>query len=133
MQKFLAAAALTAAILSGTGPARAEEPAPPAAVAASAVRPSMAASVALPEGATALPPAAAAAPAAASGADGVRSSRFRVRPVDDAWRHNLPRDADKATQAYMDRLPADVVASSNAYYEGGYWLILWNWLAGIVV
>src|SRR5689334_11287191 len=48
-----------------------------------------------------------AAAAAASGpaADGVRSSRFRIKPVDDAWRRNLPRDADAATQAFLDRLP----------------------------
>jgi STE24 endopeptidase len=128
------AAALTAAAILWAGSLRAEDATPPGAVAASAVRPSAAASVALPEGATALAPAGAtAAASAASGADGVRSSRFRVRPVDDAWRKNLPRDADQATQAYMDRLPADVVASSNAYFEGGYWLILWNWLLGLVV
>ena len=48
---------------------------------------------------------AAAAPAATSG--------FRVRPVDDAWRAALPRDAAAATQAYLDRLPADVVLRSN--------------------
>jgi len=133
MSRILAAALMAAAFL-WAGALRAEEAAAPGAVAASAVRPSAAASVALPEGATALAPAGAApAASAASGADGVRSSRFRVRPVDDAWRKSLPRDAGKATQAYMDRLPADVVASSNAYYEGGYWLILWNWLAGLAV
>jgi STE24 endopeptidase len=133
--KRVFAAALAAAAVLCTGPTRAEETAPPAARAASAVLPSAAASVALPEGATALP-AAGAGPAAASGAagsDGVRSSRFRVRPVDDAWRKSLPRDADAATQAYLDRLPADVVASSNAYFEGGYWLQLWNFLLGLVV
>ena len=60
-------------------------------------------------------------------------SKFHVRPVDDAWRASLPRDADAATQAYLDRLPADVVARSNDYFEGGYWLVLWNFLAGLVV
>jgi STE24 endopeptidase len=53
--------------------------------------------------------------------------------VDDAWRARLPRNADAATQAYLDRLPADTVARSNAYFEGGYWLILWNFLAGLAV
>jgi STE24 endopeptidase len=33
----------------------------------------------------------------------------------------------------MDRLPADVVASSNAYFEGGYWLQLWNFLLGLAI
>jgi STE24 endopeptidase len=60
-------------------------------------------------------------------------SRFHIRPVDDAWRASLPRDADAATQAYLDRLPADVVARSNAYFEGGYWLQLWNFLLGLAI
>jgi STE24 endopeptidase len=61
------------------------------------------------------------------------TSNFRIQPVDDAWRAALPIDAAAATQAYMQRLPADVVARSNAYFEGRYWLQLWNWLAGCVV
>jgi STE24 endopeptidase len=31
----------------------------------------------------------------------------------------------------MDRLPAAVVERSNAYFEGGYWLQLWNFLLGL--
>jgi STE24 endopeptidase len=76
------------------------------------------------------------APASAPGAVPAASaprSAFHIRPVDDAWRHALPRDADAATQAYLDRLPADVVARSNAYFEGGYWLQLWNFLLGLGV
>lgn len=61
------------------------------------------------------------------------ASTFRITPVDDAWRAALPRDPVAATQAYMDRLPADVVARSNAYFEGRNWLQLWNWLAGLAV
>jgi STE24 endopeptidase len=37
-------------------------------------------------------------------------------------------DVDAATQAYMDMMPPAAVARSNAYFEGGYWLILWNFL-----
>ena len=73
----------------------------------------------------------ASAPVAASASAAV--SGFHIRPVDDAWRHALPRDADAATQAYLDRLPADTVARSNAYFEGGYWLQLWNYLLGLAV
>ncbi|WP_082532559.1 M48 family metallopeptidase [Pelomonas sp. Root1237] len=62
-----------------------------------------------------------------------QASGFKIRPVDDAWRAALPRDAEAATQAYMDRLPADVVAKSDAYYTGGYWLQLWEMLFGLVV
>jgi len=59
--------------------------------------------------------------------------QFRIVPVDDAWRASLPRDARAATQAYLDRLPADVVARSNDYFEGGYWLQLWNFLLGLAI
>jgi STE24 endopeptidase len=116
MKKWIAAAALAAACLGMTSARCDDSAAAPGTAAASA---------------SALAPA---APAASSPADSlVRSSRFRIKAVDDAWRHSLPRDADAATQAYLDRLPADVVASSNAYFEGGYWLILWNWLWGLAV
>src|SRR5438105_374199 len=56
------------------------------------------------------------APAAASGASG---------SIDPA----------AATRAYLDLLPAEQRAKSNAYFEGGYWLILWNflWSAAIFV
>jgi STE24 endopeptidase len=59
--------------------------------------------------------------------------QFRVTPADDAWRAALPRDANAATAAYLARLPADVVVRANDYFEGGYWLQLWNFLLGLVV
>jgi STE24 endopeptidase len=59
-----------------------------------------------------------------------RASGFKVTAVDDAWRASLPRDARLATQAYLARLPAEVVKKSDAYHEGGYWLQLWNLLLG---
>jgi STE24 endopeptidase len=61
------------------------------------------------------------------------NDQFHITPVDDAWRASLPRDADAATQAYLDRLPADVVIRANAYFEGGYWLQFWNFLLGFVI
>jgi STE24 endopeptidase len=78
-------------------------------------------------------PASAADPAPAASAAAAPRAAFHIRPADDAWRARLPRDADAATQAYMDRLPADTVARSNAYFEGDYWLQLWNFLAGLAV
>jgi len=44
-------------------------------------------------------------------------------------------DPAAATRAYLDLLPAEQRAKSNAYFEGGYWLILWNflWSAAIFV
>jgi len=83
-------------------------------------------------GAHAAPPSAG-GPAAAASAASAPVSKFHIRPADDAWRAALPRNADAATQAYLDRLPADTVARSDAYFEGGYWLQLWNFLAGLVV
>ena len=69
--------------------------------------------------------------AGAGEAPAVPNTGFHIRSVDDAWRANLPRDARAATQAYLDRLPSDVLARSNAYFEGGYWLQLWNFLLGL--
>jgi STE24 endopeptidase len=79
------------------------------------------------------PAAAATAAAPSTSAAPASKSKFRITPVDDAWRAALPTEAKAATQAYMDRLPADVVARSNAYFEGRYWLQLWNWLASAAV
>ena len=40
-----------------------------------------------------------------------------------------------ATDAYLKSLPAAARAKSDAYFEGGYWLILWNalWTIGALV
>lgn len=62
-----------------------------------------------------------------------QASGFKIRPVDDAWRAALPRNAEAATQAYMDRLPTEVQAKSAAYWEGGYWMQLWNLLLGLAL
>lgn len=59
--------------------------------------------------------------------------QFKIQPVNDAWRASLPRNANAATQAYMDRLSPEIVARSNAYFEGGYWLQLWNFLLGLAI
>jgi len=42
-------------------------------------------------------------------------------------------DATTATNAYLAQIPADKTARSDAYFEGGYWLILWDFLYGVVV
>ncbi|HTU48733.1 MAG TPA: M48 family metallopeptidase [Bryobacteraceae bacterium] len=42
-------------------------------------------------------------------------------------------NAVKATDAYMALIPASSTARSNAYFEGGYWLILWDFLYGAAV
>ncbi|HEX4065857.1 MAG TPA: M48 family metallopeptidase [Acidobacteriaceae bacterium] len=37
-------------------------------------------------------------------------------------------DPDAATEAYMAMIPPAAKARSDAYFEGGYWLILWDFL-----
>ena len=37
-------------------------------------------------------------------------------------------NADAATEAYMAMIPPAATARSDAYFEGGYWLILWDFL-----
>jgi STE24 endopeptidase len=43
--------------------------------------------------------------------------------------------AEEATQAYLDTVPPDAKARSDAYFEGGNWLILWQflWSSGVLL
>ncbi len=49
--------------------------------------------------------------------------------------HPAAFDPAAATRAWLDSMPADAKARSDAYFEGGYWLILWDYLlsAGIAL
>jgi STE24 endopeptidase len=42
-------------------------------------------------------------------------------------------DPAAATRAWLDTVPAADRAKSDAYYEGGYWLLLWNYLLGAAI
>src|SRR5256886_12296705 len=42
-------------------------------------------------------------------------------------------DPVDATKAWLNTVPADKRAKSDAYFEGGYWLILWNFLLGAAI
>lgn len=42
-------------------------------------------------------------------------------------------NADSATDAYLALMPPEAKAKSDAYFEGGYWMILWDFLYGVVV
>jgi STE24 endopeptidase len=42
-------------------------------------------------------------------------------------------DAYAATNAWLGSVPSTARARSNAYFEGGYWFILWDFLYGAVV
>jgi STE24 endopeptidase len=41
--------------------------------------------------------------------------------------------AEAATEAYLAQLPPAVTARSTAYFEGTYWLILWDFLLAVAV
>jgi STE24 endopeptidase len=56
-----------------------------------------------------------------------------VLVVPPAARASATFDAEKATQAYLAQIPASAKARSDAYFEGGYWLILWDFLYGSAV
>ena len=42
-------------------------------------------------------------------------------------------DADAATNAYLAQIPANARVRSDAYFEGGYWLIVWDFLMAAVI
>jgi STE24 endopeptidase len=76
-----------------------------------------------------------AAPAAQGVAPSPGSSSSRDFPpglqIPDAARPGPGFDADRATEAYLALLSPEQRRSSDAYFEGGYWLLLWNFLYGI--
>ncbi len=42
-------------------------------------------------------------------------------------------NAETATNAYLAEIPADAKARSDAYFEGGYWMILWDFIYGVAI
>jgi STE24 endopeptidase len=42
-------------------------------------------------------------------------------------------DSEAASEAYMATIPPAATARSNAYFEGGYWLILWDFLCASAI
>ncbi|HEV2853902.1 MAG TPA: M48 family metallopeptidase [Thermoanaerobaculia bacterium] len=50
------------------------------------------------------------------------------------WTSQASRlDPEAATEAYLAKLSPDQRARSDAYFEGGYWLLLWGFLYGLAV
>jgi STE24 endopeptidase len=44
-----------------------------------------------------------------------------------------PFDINAAVEAYLAKMPPEQRARSNAYFEGGYWLQLWDFLSTVLV
>ena len=42
-------------------------------------------------------------------------------------------DPEVATNAYLAQIPESARARSDAYFEGGYWMILWDFLYGAII
>src|SRR6267378_7481662 len=42
-------------------------------------------------------------------------------------------DPEAATRAWLDTMPSNEKARSDAYFEGTYWLILWNFLLTVAI
>ncbi|MBZ5530400.1 MAG: M48 family metallopeptidase [Acidobacteriia bacterium] len=56
-----------------------------------------------------------------------------VVAVPPAAKASASFDPDTATNAYLAQIPAGAKARSDAYFEGGYWLILWDFVYGLGV
>jgi STE24 endopeptidase len=56
-----------------------------------------------------------------------------VTTVPEAARPSDHFDATAATDAYLAEIPATSRARSDSYFEGGYWLILWDFLFAVVM
>ena len=56
-----------------------------------------------------------------------------VLVVPDGARSGPDFDVEQATDAYINLLTEEQRAKSNAYMEGGYWLILWNFIYGLAI
>jgi STE24 endopeptidase len=50
-----------------------------------------------------------------------------------AARASADFDAEAATEAYLASIPAPDKERSDAYFEGGYWLQLWNFLLSVAI
>ncbi|MCX6885915.1 MAG: hypothetical protein NTX27_12825, partial [Verrucomicrobia bacterium] len=42
-------------------------------------------------------------------------------------------NVESATQTYLNRLSQEQRAKSDAYFEGGYWIQLWQFLNGLLI
>src|SRR5204863_4576831 len=65
----------------------------------------------------------------------IRAQEIYAAPTISATVPSIAPNADPATatRAWLDTVPADKPANSDAYFEGGYWLILWDFLMAAAI
>jgi STE24 endopeptidase len=65
----------------------------------------------------------------------VHAQEISAAPTISAPAPSIAPNADPATatRAWLDTVPADKRAKSDSYFEGGYWLILWNFLLAAAI
>ena len=61
------------------------------------------------------------------------SAKPEPAPLTNAPKTVTSLDPAAATRAWLETVPAEKRARSDAYFEGGYWLILWNFLLGAAI
>jgi STE24 endopeptidase len=54
-------------------------------------------------------------------------------PVPPAAQPSAHFDPEAATNAYLATIPPSAKSRSDAYFEGGYWLLLWDFLYGAAI
>jgi STE24 endopeptidase len=69
-------------------------------------------------------------PASSSTADSTMPSVITVPP---AAQPSANFNVDAATEAYLAQIPPASKSRSDAYFEGGYWLVLWDFLVGAII
>ena len=69
----------------------------------------------------------------ARAADTTASAAPPVASTTAAPAHAAPFNVEAATEAYMAKLSPQARANSDAYFEGGYWLIGWDLLIALAV
>jgi STE24 endopeptidase len=72
-------------------------------------------------------------PALAQQTDLSQSQMPSVVTVPEAARATDHFDVEAATNAYLAQIPAAARARSDAYFEGGYWLVLWDFLMAVAI
>jgi STE24 endopeptidase len=75
-------------------------------------------------------PAQSSIPSATSGAT---AGKFSGPGSDVPALQSAPLDPAAATQAWLDSVPQEKREKSDAYFEGGYWLLLWNYLVAAAI